>query len=77
MEAARQQLYDVVREIPPNRLGVLLEFALYLQQKQEDDFSDLLHLCAPTLAFWDNEEDEVWNLYKQQLIALEETPCPT
>jgi hypothetical protein len=62
MEAAREQLYDVVGHISPRHVATLLEFALYLRQKDSDDFSDLLQASESSLAFWDNPiDDEVWN----------------
>jgi len=62
MEAARQQLYDVVEHISPKHVATLLEFALYLRQKSTDDFSDLVLASETSLAFWDNPTDnEVWN----------------
>lgn len=62
MEPARQELYNIVEQISPKHVATLLEFALYLQKKNTDDFSDLLAASESSLAFWDNPtDDEVWN----------------
>jgi len=62
METARQKLYDVVAHMSPKHVPALLEFALYLSQKEPDHFADLLAASESSLAFWDNPiDDEVWN----------------
>ena len=58
MEPARKQLYDVVERISPRNVATLLEFALYLRQKETDDFSDLVKASESSLAFWDNPVDD-------------------
>jgi len=58
MEAVRQQLFDVVEHISPKRIATLLEFALYLRQKDADDFTALVQASESSLAFWDNPIDD-------------------
>ena len=64
MESARQQIYDIVMDIPEARLSPVLDFVRRFQDKEDDHLAlaNLFAACMTGLEEeWDNEEDEVWN----------------
>ena len=63
MEAAREILYRLVKELPENQIPEILDFIGYLKIKNERNLSeDLLQASESSLEFWGNTiDDEVWN----------------
>ena len=57
-----EQLYQTVKPLPEPIVQEILDFALFLQQREDAaDWQNLVSAQAASLADWDNSEDEVWN----------------
>lgn len=57
-----EQLYQTVKPLPEPIVQEILNFALFLQQREDAaDWQNLVSAQAASLADWDNSEDEVWN----------------
>jgi hypothetical protein len=63
MNTARERLLKIIENIPDREVDKILDFAEYLEAKQEKRLSeDLTEASESSLDFWDNDiDDEVWN----------------
>jgi len=63
MNTARERLLKIIEKIPDQEVDKILDFAEYLEAKQEKRLSDdLTKASESSLDFWDNDiDDEVWN----------------
>ena len=63
MNTAKKRLLKIIEEIPEQEVDKILDFAEYLNAKQEKSVSkDLTEASESSLDFWDNDvDDEVWN----------------
>ena len=57
-----EQLYQTVKPLPETLVQEVLDFALFLQQREESlEWRNFMLAQASSLDDWDNAEDEVWN----------------
>lgn len=57
-----EQLYQTVKPLPEPIVQEILDFALFLQQREDAaDWQNIVSAQAASLSDWDNSEDEVWN----------------
>jgi hypothetical protein len=57
-----EQLYQTVKPLPETLVQEVLDFALFLQQREESlEWHNFMLAQANSLNDWDNAEDEVWN----------------
>jgi len=57
-----EQVYQTVKPLPEPIVQEILDFALFLRQREESlEWQNLMLAQADSLADWDNAEDEVWN----------------
>lgn len=57
-----EQVYQAVQPLPEPMVQEVLDFALFLRQREErSEWHNLMLAQASSLADWDNAEDEVWN----------------
>lgn len=57
-----EQVYQTIKPLPEPLLLEILDFALFLRQREEKaEWQNLMTAQTCSLADWDNVEDEVWN----------------
>ena len=57
-----EQVYEAIKPLPEAMVQEVLDFALYLRQREEKaEWQNLMFAQNSSLADWDNDEDEVWN----------------
>jgi nitrous oxide reductase accessory protein NosL len=57
-----EQVYQIVKPMPESMAQEVLDFVLFLRQREESrEWRDLMLAQAHSLTDWDNAEDEVWN----------------
>jgi len=57
-----EQVYQTIKPLPEPLVQEILDFALFLRQREENaDWQNLMQAQANSFADWDNAEDEVWN----------------
>ncbi|MBU0501424.1 MAG: DUF2281 domain-containing protein [Gammaproteobacteria bacterium] len=57
-----EQVYQTVKPMPEALVQEVLDFVLFLRQREESqEWRNLMLAQADSLADWDNAEDEVWN----------------
>lgn len=57
-----EQVYQTVKPLPEPIVQEILDFALFLRQREESlEWQNLMLAQAGSFADWDNAEDEVWN----------------
>ncbi|MCX7098860.1 MAG: DUF2281 domain-containing protein [Methylococcales bacterium] len=57
-----EQVYQAVKPLPDPIVQEILDFALFLRQREEAfEWQNLMLAQAGSLTDWDNIEDEVWN----------------
>lgn len=57
-----EQVYQAIQPLPEPMVQEVLDFALFLRQREERaEWQNLMLAQASSLADWDNAEDEVWN----------------
>ena len=57
-----EQVYETIKPLPEPMVQEILDFALFLRQREEKaEWQNLMHAQVCSLADWDNDEDEVWN----------------
>lgn len=57
-----EQIYQTVKPLPESVAQEVLDFALFLRQREENaEWQNLMLAQTSALADWNNEEDEVWN----------------
>lgn len=57
-----EQLYQTVKPLPESMVQEILDFALFLRQREAAaEWQNLMHAQTHSLTDWDNAEDEVWN----------------
>ena len=55
-------VYQTVKPLPEATVQEVLDFALFLRQREEkSEWQNLMFAQASSLNDWDNDEDEVWN----------------
>lgn len=57
-----EQVYQAIQPLPESMVQEVLDFALFLRQREErSEWQNLMLAQASSFANWDNAEDEVWN----------------
>ena len=57
-----EQVYQTIKPLPEAMVQQVLDFALFLSQREENaEWQNLEEAQARSLADWDNAEDEVWD----------------
>lgn len=57
-----EQVYQTVKPLPEPMVQEVLDFALFLRQREESlEWQNLMLAQTVSFADWDNPEDEVWN----------------
>ncbi|NOS88048.1 MAG: DUF2281 domain-containing protein [Methylococcaceae bacterium] len=57
-----EQVYQAVKPLPDPIVQEILDFALFLRQREAAvEWQNLMHAQTVSLSDWDNTEDEVWN----------------
>ena len=57
-----EQVYQAVMPLPEAMVQEVLDFALFLRQREENaEWQNLMLAQSSVLADWENDEDEVWN----------------
>ena len=57
-----EQVYQTVKPLPEPLVQEILDFALFLRQREENaEWQNLMLAQTCSFADWDNTEDEVWN----------------
>ena len=57
-----EQVYQTVKPLPEAMVQEILDFALFLRQREEKtEWQNLMLAQINSLTDWDNDEDEVWN----------------
>ncbi len=63
MNTAKSILLKLIDEIPENQIREVIDFILFLKNRQDNQvFKDLLSASESSIDFWNNDiDDEVWN----------------
>ncbi|AVX19770.1 hypothetical protein SAMN02745885_01845 [Carboxydocella sporoproducens DSM 16521] len=63
MNTAKSILLKLIDEIPGSQIREVIDFILFLKNKQDNQvFKDLLSASESSIDFWNNDiDDEVWN----------------
>ena len=57
-----EQVYQSVMPLPEAMVQEVLDFALFLRQREENaEWQNLMLAQSSVLADWENDEDKVWN----------------
>ena len=57
-----ERVYQAIQPLPEPMMQEVLDFALFLRQREErSEWQNLMLAQISSLADWDNTEDEVWN----------------
>lgn len=57
-----EQIYQTVKPLPESVAQEILDFALFLRQREENaEWQNWMLAQTISLAEWKNEEDETWN----------------
>jgi hypothetical protein len=57
-----EQVYQTIKSLPEPMLQEILDFALFLRQREEQaEWQNIMNAQACSFADWDNVEDEVWD----------------
>ena len=57
-----EQVYKTIKPLPEPMLQEILDFALFLRQREEQaEWQNLMNAQTCSLLDWDNVEDEVWD----------------
>lgn len=57
-----EQVYQTVKPLPEATVQEVLDFAIFLRQREEKtEWQNLMDAQTSSLTDWDNNEDEVWN----------------
>lgn len=57
-----EQVYQTIKPLPEPLLQEVLDFALFLRQREESlEWQNLMLAQADSLTDWNNAEDEAWN----------------
>lgn len=57
-----EQIYQTVKPLPESVAQEILDFALFLRQREENaEWQNLMLAQSSSLADWDNKENAVWN----------------
>jgi hypothetical protein len=57
-----EQVYQTIKPLPESIVQEILDFALFLRQREEQaEWQNLKDAQTCSLTDWDNVEDEVWN----------------
>jgi len=57
----RELLHVLIDKIPDAKIVEAVNFLLFIQSNQINEYSDLLSAAENNLGFWDSKEDEIWN----------------
>ena len=57
----KDMIFNLVNKMNEIQLLETVHFMQFIQMKNNSDTIDLMKASESTLAFWDNEEDEVWD----------------
>lgn len=63
MNAGKSILLKLIDEIPESQIREVIDFILFLKNKQDNQvFKDLLSVSESSIDFWNNDvDDEAWN----------------
>jgi hypothetical protein len=57
-----EQVYQTIKSLPEPMLQEILDFALFLRQREEQaEWQNIMNAQACSFADWDNVEDEAWD----------------
>ena len=57
-----EQVYQTIKPLPEPLLQEILDFALFLREREERaEWQNLKQAQSSSFADWNNVEDEVWN----------------
>lgn len=57
-----EQIYQTVKPLPEPVAQEILDFALFLRQREENaEWQNLMLAQSSSLADWDNKKNAVWN----------------
>jgi len=57
-----EQVYQTIKPLPEPLVQEILDFALFLRQREESlEWQNLMLAQTGSFADWDNADDEVWN----------------
>lgn len=66
-----EQIYQAVKPLPEMKAQEVLDFVLFLQQREESrEWQDLMFAQVESFNDWDNAEDEVWNNVQFSKMAM-------
>ena len=57
----KELAHVLIDKIPDSKVVEILNFMLFIYDKTQNEFENLLSVSENTLYFWDNEDDEIWN----------------
>ena len=57
----KELAHVLIDKIPDSKVVEILNFMLFIYDKTQNEFDNLLSVSENTLGFWDNEDDEIWN----------------
>jgi len=63
MNTSKSILLKLIDDIPENQIQEVIDFVLFLKNKQNNQvFKDLLSASESSIDFWNNDiDDDVWN----------------
>ena len=63
MQAIKQEIYDLVENMPSSQLAEIISFITFVKMRDGDKlYKGLEALSVTSTDFWDNAvDDEVWN----------------
>ena len=72
-----EQVYQAVKPLPDPIVQEILDFALFLRQREAAvEWQNLMNAQTVSLTDWDNTEHEVWNNVCNGLIILDSQKSP-
>jgi len=57
----KERIFNLANEMNDMQLAETANFMQFIRLKNNDDMLDLMKASESSLAFWDNEEDTVWD----------------
>jgi len=63
MQAAKQEIYNLVETLPDSQLAEITNFILFIKMRNENKlYKDFEALSVSSTEFWNNDiDDEAWN----------------
>jgi len=57
----RELLHVLIDKIPEAKIVEAVNYLLFIQSSQINEYADLLTAAESNLGFWDTKDDEVWD----------------